>query len=185
MKKLGYAALLVFVLAPGFLWGLKQNKMTSVKVSTNGRFGPEISMEFEAPIYCVGEERGDLVTLYFQDVRIEDFKFFNIEKLLRELPTIETVAINNEAVPVPRVIVRIKFKKDSVFKFLLTNMQEPNCLILNIFEKQEIEKIKRASTTLKVAYNGIMPDEILKKKDHTLLLMQDMVGETMGLIITV
>jgi len=114
----------IFVVSIAFLGASsgRNNKLMKADV-TAGRFGPQILFEFESPLDYVGEESGDQVKLSFQGMKIEDFKASHIEGKLKKLHNIiESVVLKSELVPVARVILIINFKKDSVFKFLLTKM---------------------------------------------------------------
>lgn len=187
MKKLCYLAMSIFVFGTAILCANsgRNNKLVRADIST-GRFGPQILFEFESPLDYLGEESGDQIKLYFQGISVEDFRVSHVEEKLKKLhKIIKSVVIKSELVPVARVILTINFIKDAVFKFLLTKMDGPNYLLCNIFEKQEIEKVRRESTTLKVAHNDAISDEVGKKKAYTLLLMPDMVEETMERVTTV
>ena len=129
------------------------NRLTRVE-SAAGRYVSQVAFEFKKPIYYETNEtkRGEQVKLYFPGMRLSDFDFNNALKKIKKLRVVQSVSIKHEKVPVSRVVLTMNFVKDSTI-LRLTKMEEPNLLVLDLFDKSILKKLREKVTTVLRASN--------------------------------
>jgi len=170
------------------------NHLTRIEVAP-GALASQILFEFSQPLYYEKKEVpvGDtgardtgvdeVMKLYFPGMRLSEFQRLGVLEKIRALPVVQKVSISFETVPLPRVVVTISFIKGKVF-LKLTKMEEPNFLVLDIFDKNAFKAIARHPTTIRTTLNSKATTQsgklfaslqLLKKKEycrharHTLL----------------
>jgi len=136
------------------------NQLTRIE-ATAGKYASQIVFEFLHPLYYEKEvnNRGEQVTeeviLYFPGISLADFRALQVYEKIRSLGVVKDVAINFERLPVGRIAVKINFEKESVL-LRLTKMEEPNILVLDIFDKKVLEALRKKVTTTLYACNNVV-----------------------------
>ena len=195
MKKVFVTISVVFCL---FQSGVSSARVSSARVSgaaiinhlirvevAPGTLASQILFEFSQPLYYEKKEVpgkkdasgnptvNEEMKLYFPGMRLSEFARLGVLEKIRALPVVQKVSISFESVPLPRVVVTISFTKGKVF-LKLTKMEEPNFLVLDIFDKNAFKDIARHPTTIRTTLNskGITQTgkllaslQLLKKKE--------------------
>lgn len=139
------------------------NRLMRVEAAT-GSCVSQITLEFLKPLYCKVREAkvGEQVKLYFPGQRLSDFKHMGIVEKIKKLAVVKRVALANETyeeVPVPSPTLTIDFIKGSVSLGLTkAPPEEPNLLVLDIYDKEKVKVILYQATTIRKASNNVLSD---------------------------
>ena len=132
-----------------------------------GEHTSQIVIEFLRPVYFEKKEvkPGEMVELSFPGVSIEDFAALGIIQKFKSLAVVKNASIRVERFPIPMVVLQVSFSPNDVL-VRLTKMDDPNLLVIDIFSKVILEKLRRKqTTTLYACNNAILSDSIgLAKK---------------------
>jgi len=151
------------------------NRLNRVEAAP-GTYTSQIEFRFVRPLYYEKEEvvPGEEVRLYFPGMRLEDFDRHAVVGKMQSIPGVKGVSVGFETLPIPRVVLTMRFAKDSVL-LLLTKMEEPNLLVLDVFDKQILESVGNQVTTLRTASNTKAPMQV---KQKLLALLKDVKKNT-------
>ncbi|MFC1894860.1 N-acetylmuramoyl-L-alanine amidase [Candidatus Dependentiae bacterium] len=140
------------------------NKLNWLEIS-NQRFSKQIMFDFFKPVYF--ERKLDkqklVLEIIFPGIGYKDFSSKKVIKKLKKLRNvIKNVQIVSKLVPSPRLILEITFcSKDVLIRW--SKMEDPNRLILDVFSKKSLEKLKSKGATLLYAYNNCVKNDFSEK----------------------
>ena len=133
-----------------------------------GEHTSQVVIEFLHPVYFEKKEvkPGEMVELSFPGVSLEDFAKLGIVQKFKSLTVIKNASIRVEKFPIPRVVLLMSFEPNDVL-VRLTKMEDPNLLVIDIFYKEILEKLRRKQTTTLYACNNVVLSDsigLAKKK---------------------
>ena len=140
------------------------NKLEWIEIAQQ-RFAPQVMFNFSEPLYF--EKKIDAqklcLELVFPGMSSKDFLKHDIIAKLKDMKGIvKNVEVYDKKVPSPRAVLSITFsKKDILIRW--SKMEDPNRLILDIFSKKSLEKLKNNGSMLLYAKNDVIRSDIEKK----------------------
>jgi N-acetylmuramoyl-L-alanine amidase len=133
--------------------------------AAQGDHTSQVVFEFLRPLYYRAKEtkEGEQLKVYFPGMRLADFSRMGVIAQVKKIPNVNNVVLSSEknsalGVLIPSPTLTIDFTKDVVI-LRLTKMEDPNLLIIDIYNKATLGVIKEKVTTILKASNDTMPSK--------------------------
>ena len=133
------------------------NKLVRAEIAGNGLHTAQVVLEFAHPLFYEKKETevGEQVEFSFPRIALADFERHRVVDKIRTMSMVRAVQLRTENYPIERVIISITFDKNKVL-MRLTKMEDPNLLILDIYNKQTLDKIQKIDLSMLFACNDVL-----------------------------
>jgi N-acetylmuramoyl-L-alanine amidase len=113
----------------------------------------QILFDFVRPVFCKKEVNGSVFELSFPGMKLKEFTQQNFVKELYRIKEIKKVELFHRSRPGNAVVLKLIFH-DQRALLKITQLKEPNRLLIDIFSKEKLEQLSRIDSQLWKAMRG-------------------------------